>query len=1600
MIWNPIGQRRQEGSDAALTTTTTGRRPPDQRGPSLSPPRGRGDERISMRAPSPPPPPLAPPPLPQAAAMVGSAPAPDGLAGGGRRLIGSVTDFLRPCGVRLYRFALICAPADWARRWLHRRYWSHVSDSDLDFADFGERAAWLTGSARREFEIGPRVDFRPPSAGGKLLCAFRKLVLDVCDYLDWAVAMIFIVLLATYGHVAAESQTVFWLAWGALMQALMSIIATNFAIGGGVGAGRRANVALEGDVPCSFWLANPPREGITVGIWVHFPMLLVQDGWQILQHVAKFSLGIAIILVSPYDDYDDRAAVVEEIYAPQVAENDWRKLRDTLYVGAITMICQLSGALIRAFMHFIDEHNPGLKAWMWHYQRHAKLSTCTAFESDGCGLPSHWFMSVNSVKLSMAWGLNRIHQWRIWRRKQQQQLWSSGRNILFGAARVSAAAELDLGGASEVSECIVRKYLRMSMDGLKRAATYEGGRMEILTDNGFDLILFAAKPGNDPEVRVMAASIIDSFFISLARQAYTEGKVSLWAMVKIPAKRRRRGGGGGGGLSGGFADGRQLRPNLPWRAVPEDSTISQQLMDPIFLDDEMGNLTAYYLRAVAIFLVDMLQSSQSSAEEKEVAARALMSLVIAASSSVSHTYGSRPRHRVLTVLPRWMRSTPVEEYELTTQLFGKVRKHRRRQLIFDPDAAAAAAGGGAIGDPHPRKRRSSSMSAAPSVQDERMVPDRQTRRLSFSERRSPVADDGEGSMVAATAGAGRSMQQTGSVVINVDETAGARAATGGGGGEPGTAMANAEAGGGVVGGILGMVMSFARIPSSISLPHATTRRDNSSVNGVEIVPDVEEQADGHDGGVLRSSTVRNVNILAPVQQGGGVSVRSANTRMAAGAGAVGTSGSRSSPPPAPPRSRSRTPLAPAPRRRAPYAETWPWLSIVSAMTEEMFAGYGDPLSEEDQEQTWPSASRHELRREGFRISSLKALMNASEKESNSVECRVYALSVLNELCADDICCELFLGKLKGMRMLTRIVDPMPDILMNVNNRVLDSHSYEREINALKLRVVPMRVRMAVVFLCLNVDEESKILSQQDIDTAERFAFIMVTLSEGFFRSIPSAGMYLRVLDELHDAIIRVRRLPQLFLSRFDHWQSNPVFDLMEQLQVITVHMNFARILHHLLQAFAADRPAAAGFGSNPIAEHHRWEMKYRKELDMHQRMWIRLAIARRKIIRLILWFSSNFSHYFSRDANYDMFFDFTTLEILHAHNHDRGLLRTSNLAPAHGASTTTAISASLLSTQQQQQQQQQGHRSSSSLFALRMHSHLVASNDVLQQQQQQQRQRTSNRVVGCVSSNATPMQRFLNDSFNLWKRDLNEGRLHRDDLKEMSRMSVNLWLAWRKLYTLQSHTPKTFEDYLNEPLLISSLLYLASTDDRDWDRFLLAQDRLYIVIDSLVLVLLDVECAESLASIPGTERRRRAEATVAGGDRNIIRQSGVAGAGADRGDIEEEDSLWHPSSTWSREDWARPFMMMEMADKDDGRVAISLLLNEEREDATRATRARKDIQKKAAATLIKLCHLHEHVRQCVASSFNLRSHVEILRALNLAETEDLAHIILSPDPIR
>ncbi|GBG75475.1 hypothetical protein CBR_g20106 [Chara braunii] len=1337
-------------------------------------------------------------------------------------------------GWMLFDCAMLCLPSSWASRWIRRRYWSYMSDSELEFEEFGEQPVWFTGTARREIEVGPRTDYRPPSAGGKLICSFYKLLLDVSNVADWAAVMIFAAMLAAYGVAAAGSTALFWLSVVALLQGLLSILMT---------AAKRSKTGADrgAEVPCSYWLSNPPREGIAAQMNSRFPMLLVDDAQELFNHVGKGVVG-AILLTVGQDE-------IKKLSLSDVEKSFGRKdlLSKLLYVGAVCLSLQLATAFMDVVMHFVKERNPGLKAWMSHFVRHSKMPGAMTHDSELCGLPAHWFIGLNDLKLALGWAIQRRHQFRL-------------RRTRFGVFSYrSLSVQADLGAEMEVSDEVVDRYTAMTLRALQGASTYEAGRKEILENNGFELILYALRPDSDAEVRVQAARVIDSFFLNLARQAFAEGKVSAWATGAFPVL---------GGKAGS-------RPLLQWHAPGALGNQTAQLMKvgPNFLDDEMENLSAYYLRAGAIFLVDMVQSKQMTVEQKEIAAKALLALVIAAGTSVSSAYGTRAKHRELSTLPRWMRTTPTELFELPWEVIGGARSRR-------PSMGAANAA------PQRRPSLPGPPQRSPFTAAGEKVP-----LIEPPASPKPAASGGGSGGEAPSAGGGPGGAK-GGAVSNKPAPASAAQAGGSGsaaerggaaaGGAGGRAPAKSGAGASPAGPRGGAALAASRSmpPPGGSQPDAPRQRSlpGSPTRGPAVAPGDPAAAR------RRSSSGGDIESGKPLQQPAPIVRRpSIAERLEEFVGSVLDIRQQ----PAAAAGPTRIDHHAVQSRRA-YKETWPWLAVVSGVTEEVFAACGEP-KEENQGHDY----KREIMREGFRVSSIKALMNASELHSNSVECRELALNILNELCADEICRDIFLNKLKGMNMMIRMVDPLPDTIFKVI-RVVDNYNYEREINALKLRSTPVKVRMATVFLCLNADDECKIISRHKLDTMERFAFIMIALSADFLPSIPSAGMSFRVIDALHDGTMLSRRLPRSLMNRFHDWQSNPLYDLLQQLHAVTAHMNFARILHNLVQNFSAD--FSSGFRLSD-AEKQKRQLRYREELDMYDRMWVRLGLARRKIVRLILWLSCNFPHFFSKEANLDLIFRFSEHEA------------TDTEAPHTSSGRGSAVSQPGMSL----------------------------------------------------------VQRYLNDSMNLWKEDLREGRYHRDDEWMRHEMSAELWTAWRKLYALQSHTPTTFEEYLNEPMLFGPAMFLASTEQTDRTRSSCVMDCLYVLIDSLVLTLLHMECADSLATIPQSKEVVATRVTATG-----------------EAAVDAKDG-W--SGGWQ--------FMMDVAD--DGKLAAEILLNEDKDDFMRGAYCRKEIQRRTATALVRICQLHEHLRICVGNSYNLRSNVGALRSLNLSvsqsETEDLAQII-------
>ncbi|GBG84921.1 hypothetical protein CBR_g39382 [Chara braunii] len=1523
----------------------------------------------------------------------------------------------------LFDCLMMCLPSKWAARWIQRRYWSYMSDSELDFEEYGEKPAWVTGSARREIEIGPRTDFRPPCAGGKLLCGAYKLVLDLSDIVDWAALLLFVALLAAFASsFIGHSQALFWLSWIAFAQSVMSLL-SSYARRTRTGADRGA------EVPCSYWLSNPPREAISVPLGSRLPMSIVEDGWELLQNLFKGAVGAALLLL-----VDDQLPLSSSSSSSSISSSGGgghdiaiarQRAKEGLYAGGILLVLQFAIALLRFLMHFVKERDPGLKAWMSHFVRHPRLAGAMAHDSELCGLPAHWFMSVGDVKLSLAWALSKIHQWKLRRHK-----------FRVFSYRVSGA-EADLGAATEVSDTVVQRYLAMSLKALERASTYPKGREEILQNNGFELVLFALKPGGDPHVRGMAAKVVESFFLSLARNAFADGKVNAGGGDEdfrrhVRHHRRRRNLRTITMISGGSADPLVVAPSsssswrLPWNQSMDDITSkvmgrrrksagaggvwagggSQQE------NDEMENLSASYIRAATMYLVEIIQSQQTTAEQKEVAAKALLSVVMAANTSVTFAYGTAPRHRVLSTLPRWMRTTPSDDPD-------------QFPAFSSSSSSAGGGGGGGGGGWYPSMVTSRGMTSTPSAQerggamgeeeggqrghvqhqqlqqaqlsssqsnavrgggedgDQQQQQQQQQsppmrRRSSFLDRlrsastvdRNPTTSAEAASAAAGAVGsaqmldAGPPMPRTGGaampgngaavaagngisagVIVASRPGEGGRGGRGGGGGGGGEAAAAATAAGSSSAAVSTAAAEAARRWRAAAIPSTSAPVANDSaaagtgagVGGRSQSPSPPPRPTGL--GPRRPSLTERVEaVLGSVLDNLKLPAISSSSAAGPTGGSLGPAESYHT----------------IQSRRA-YKETWPWLTIVCAATEEIFAGPGDPRDDNQSRN-----SKKEILRQGYRISSLQALMSASELESNTVESRVLALSILNEFCADEICRDLFLRKLRGLDMMVRLTDPLPDSIFRVN-RMVDNFSYEREINALRLKVVPLRVRLAMVFLCLNADEEDyRVITRNAMDSLERFAFIKLVLSQDFLRSIPSSGMLFIVIDALHDATMRARRLPRFFTSCFFQWQSSPIYDLLLQLQALTEHMNFTRILHKLVQTFEAD--FHRGFRLS-LSEQHKRERKYREELAMYQLAWGRLSIARRKMIRQILWFASNFPHFFSREANLDLIFRFSELEPAGA-----------EFGAAAGAATAEFVSAR---QQQQQQQQQQQYRRGGGEGGGGGGGGGGAA-------------------MGAASGDpdASFIQRYLNDSFNLWKEDLIEGRQHyRGDVQQMQEMAGNLWTAWRKLYSLQSHTPTTWEDYLNEPLVSGPAIFLASSDETDRTRASSIIHCLYILIDTLVLALVDMEAADSLATIPAVRGSWGRGATWAGG----------GGGGESDADAREGGAIkiggGGGGSAYSRSGrdggWGWSFMM-DVAE--DGKLANALLLNERREDYVRGASARKDVQRKAATTLVKLCHIHDHLRTRVALSYNLRSNLEALRGLNLSETDELTQIVLTTKP--
>ncbi|GBG88169.1 hypothetical protein CBR_g46657 [Chara braunii] len=913
----------------------------------------------------------------------------------------------------------------WGRRWRRRYFVWYMSDPELEFEEFGQEPT-VTGGTRWEYGASARKHFRAPGWAAKWLAAVFKLVLDVNDLANWAVVALFGVVLVAFPSLLtlSEDGLLYWLSWAALAQSVVSILC-NYSRRSREGRGAP-------DIPCAYWLANPPREGLVSDLRHRYIMQLFPDTWELVQYAAKGGVGFLLLL-----NIDDDVRKLADL--PLLTSNGeptgsssthiTKRLKEALYAGAAILIFQLCAGVFYCIMHFVKEWSPGIRAFIWHFRRHGSLPGCLAFDSELCGIPAHWFMSVRDVKLCLAWALNRRHQWKLRHKESQRR------------------PEATLSAAADVSDKLVDRYVAMAIDSLSKTATYYEGRQEILDNSGFELILLALKSGMDIKTRTAAASVVHSFFVNIERRAYEEANRGVNLEQNLP-------GFGSSRIAWNFGG---LETDARFRIIGTGN-VSTAI-------DELEHLTAYYLRAATVNLIDLLHSSETSAKQKEEASRALLSLVVAVTSSAFCQFNARPKHRVLTCLPRWLRVTAAEELDVMVDAMGRARRPSVNQ---DPSVEAGAVG---------------------------------RRRPSITERDS--------------------------------------------GGIEFTAVG-------------------ARRPS---IP--PTR---------PLLPGGGEQSG--PGGIPPS----------------------------------GAAGARSGP---------VTVVGGAVVQQHFSSESWPWSAVLAAIAENLFERLEvtEPMLElrELEQEGQDSTQELERLRErlGARLSCIRVLMYAAEAETNTVECRVNCLNVLSELTADRNCRDLFLKKLRGVDMLLRLAYPVEQ----------KEDRYEGIV-----RLAPLGVRHGTVFLCLNCDDDSRIITEHNLDTMERYAFIIVCCSPDFLLNLPTAGIFLRVIELLHDVTMRCRRLPRAFLAKLG--RSSPMFDFMMVLQVLTVHMNFARILHGLLSM-----PANHNRGWSLLNDHERRELRYLREragaLDLFERMWRRLSVARRKVIRLILWFQSNFSQFLSRDSDKD-----------------------------------------------------------------------------------------------------------------------------------------------------------------------------------------------------------------------------------------------------------------------------------------------------------------------------------------------------------------------------
>ncbi|GBG59035.1 hypothetical protein CBR_g24381 [Chara braunii] len=547
----------------------------------------------------------------------------------------------------------------------------------------------------------------------------------------------------------------------------------------------------------------------------------------------------------------------------------------------------------------------------------------------------------------------------------------------------------------------------------------------------------------------------------------------------------------------------------------------------------------------------------------------------------------------------------------------------------------------------------------------------------------------------------------------------------------------------------------------------------------------------------------------------------------------------------------------------------------------------------------------------------QVLMDAAEAETNTVECRVHCVNILNEICADPGCRDLFLKKLRGVDMLLRLAYP-----------------YERREDQYEgiVRMAPLQCRQATVLLCLNCDDKARIITEHNLDTMERYAFILVCCSPGFLLNLPTAGMFLRLVELLHDVTMRCRRLPRTFLVKLG--RSSPMFEMMQMLQIVTVHMNFARTLHGLLSRQGGQQHVHR-HAWNLLDGWQRRQLRFTREraraLDLYERMWRRLSVARAKIIRLIIWFQSNFSQFLSRDTDEEFVKLFSgALDMLPVQS-----IRARVPHPAARVGTTRGRGGGGGGEEE-------------------------------------------DNVRGGVSL----MQNLLHDPFNTWRADISPPQ----DQTSLHDLSFSLWGAWRKLYGLQSPVPMTFDQYISEPMAYSPALYFASPDPLDHTRPAPSLDCVYLLIESLVWAIVDLNCMDSLCTIPASSSavaRRRALPTVVGDGRQAQPSSSPS------------SSTWRPyparAASLSQDDWEGSFIVDV---GDDGKLANILLLNEERMvEYWKEVYARKDVQKKVASMLVKLCNLHESLRRWIASSFASKSYVDHLRSLGFPETDELFILI-------